>query len=197
MALQQEGGEDARFNREAGLAGEIATLVEPALDGMGYRLVRVQVSGRDGQTVQIMAERPDGSMRIEDCEQVSRALSPLLDAFDPVPGSYRLEVSSPGIDRPLVRVSDFAEWQGHEAKVELRSPLDGRKRFRGVLEGIEDGKARMAYNEDSGERRTVGFPVDQIADAKLVLTDDLVRETLRRAKRARRLAGDTATDVQD
>lgn len=201
MALQQEGGEDARLNREAGLAGEIAALVEPALDGMGYRLVRVQVSGRDGQTVQIMAERPDGSMRIEDCEQVSRALSPLLDAFDPVPGSYRLEVSSPGIDRPLVRVSDFAEWRGHEAKIELKSPIDGRKRFRGVLEGVEDGEVRMAYDEDQGEQRTVGFPIDQIADAKLVLTDDLVRETLRRSKRARRLADDladdTATDVQE
>ena len=193
MALQQNGAEDARFNPETGLRGEIAALVEPALVGLGFRLVRVQISGRDGQTVQVMAERPDGGMRIEDCETVSRALSPLLDAFDPMPGSYRLEVSSPGIDRPLVRATDFLAWRGHEAKVELKAPVGGRKRFRGVLQGVEDGEVRMAYEEEQGGPHTVGFPVGLIAEAKLVLTDDLVRETLRRAKRDRRLAGERAT----
>jgi ribosome maturation factor RimP len=183
MALQHDDAEDGRFIRETGQAAEIAALVEPALEHLGFRLVRIQISGRDGQTVQIMAERPTGGMRIEDCEAVSRALSPLLDAFDPMPGSYRLEVSSPGIDRPLVRASDFVEWRGHEAKIELKAPIDGRKRFRGVLKGFDGGEVRMAGDED----QVFGFSIGQIADAKLVLTDELVRETLRRAKQHRRV----------
>jgi ribosome maturation factor RimP len=189
MAQQHGDAEDGRFIRETGQAAEIAALVEPALEHLGFRLVRVQISGRDGQTVQIMAERPTGVMRIEDCEAVSRALSPLLDAFDPIPGSYRLEVSSPGIDRPLVRASDFVEWCGHEAKIELKAPLDGRRRFRGVLKGFDDGKVRMAHDED----RVVDFSIAQIADAKLVLTDALVRETLRRSKQDRRASQRTTT----
>jgi ribosome maturation factor RimP len=135
-----------------------------------------------------MAERPNADMRIEDCEALSRALSPLLDAFDPLPGSYRLEVSSPGIDRPLVRATDFSDWRGCEAKVELKAPVGGRKRFRGVLEGFEEGEVKMSLDEEHGGRHVVAFPLDLIAEAKLILTDELVRETLRRAKRGRRLA---------
>ena len=134
---------DRRFARETGTERTIADLAEPVLEELGFRLVRVKVSGRDGGTVQIMAERAGGEMSIEDCAVISRSLSPVLDAYDPMPGHYNLEVSSPGIDRPLVRPSDFALWVGHEAKVELKEPVDGRKRFRGVIEGIADDEARL------------------------------------------------------
>jgi len=116
-----------RFTRETGLAADIAALVEPALEDLGFRLVRVQVLGRDGQTVQIMAERMDGTMSIDDCETASRQLSPLIDAHDPLPGSYRLEISSPGIDRPLVRPSDFSDWAGHEAKIAIAARSKGSR----------------------------------------------------------------------
>jgi ribosome maturation factor RimP len=192
MALEHDHAEDARFIRETGVTADIAELVEPVLASMGFRLIRVQISGRDGHTVQIMAERPEGGMKIEDCEAISRALSPLLDAFDPMPGSYRLEVSSPGIDRPLVRVTDFLDWRGYEAKVELKAPVGGRKRFRGVLEGFEAGEVRMTCDAEQGGRQVVGLPINLIAEAKLVLTDELVRETLRRAKRIHRLAHERA-----
>lgn len=171
-----------RFIRETGLAADLAELVEPVLDSLGFRLVRVEVSGRDGRTVQIMAERPDGSMTIDDCEAVSKAVSPLLDVRDLVADSYRLEVSSPGIDRPLVRPSDFVDWAGSEAKIELKTPIDGRKRFRGRLEGFEDGEALIEADLGEAGRKVIGLAVGMIAGAKLVLTDDLIREALARAK---------------
>jgi ribosome maturation factor RimP len=174
-----------RFIREAGLAARVADLVEPALLDRGFRLVRVAVSGREGKTVQVMAERADGTLTIEDCETISRDISPLLDVNDPVAGSYRLEVSSPGIDRPLVRPSDFEDWAGYEAKIELKEPIDGRKRFRGMLEGFEDGEVRIAVDLDQIGRTVIGLPVGLIAEAKLVLTDELIREALRRAKKSK------------
>lgn len=183
MDQRDEVADSRRFIREAGRAADIAALVEPALEDLGFRLVRVQVLGRDGQTVQIMADRAGGTITIEDCEAISRQLSPLLDAHDPLPGSYRLEISSPGIDRPLVRPSDFEDWAGHEAKIELKELVGGRKRYRGVLEGYEDGEVRMECTLDQQGTQVLGFPVDLIADAKLVLTDELVREALRRAKK--------------
>lgn len=128
---------EKRLVREAGVAARVAQAIEGPLQGLGFRLVRVKMSNINGCTVQIMAERPDGSFTIDDCEAVSRAISPILDVDDPVGGAYNLEVSSPGIDRPLVRISDFARWVGYEAKVELSPPLDGRKRFRGIL-GVPD-----------------------------------------------------------
>ena len=134
---------DRRFARETGPARAIADLAEPVLEELGFRLVRVKVSGRDGGTVQIMAERPSGEMSVEDCATISRRLSPVLDAYDPMPGQYRLEVSSPGIDRPLVRPSDFALWAGHEAKIELSELVDGRKRFRGLIEGVAKTEVRL------------------------------------------------------
>ncbi len=164
------------------MAAELARLVEPVLESLGFRLVRIQVSGRQGQTVQVMAERPDGTMTIDDCETVSRNLSPLLDTVDLVSGSYHLEVSSPGIDRPLVRASDFETWAGYEAKVELKSPVDGRKRFRGLIDGFEGGEARIACEIEGAGTQVLGFPVDLVADARLVLTEELVREALRRSK---------------
>jgi ribosome maturation factor RimP len=139
------------------------------LEELGFRLVRVKVSGRDGGTVQIMAERPSGEMTVEDCAIISRRLSPVLDAYDPMPGQYRLEVSSPGIDRPLVRPSDFALWAGHEAKIELKELVDGRKRFRGVIEGVEDDEVRLRMELDGkAEPVTIGLPFSLIGEAKLV-----------------------------
>lgn len=172
-----------RFIRETGLALEIAAIVEPALEDLGFRLVRVAMLGRgDRQTLQIMAERSDGTISVGDCETISKQLSPLLDAFDPLPGAYSLEVSSPGIDRPLVRASDFEDWSGHEAKIELREPIDGRKRFRGILEGAEGDEVRLEVDLDQIGRQVIGLPIALIGEARLVLTDELVRASLRRSK---------------
>ncbi len=187
MQTGVDSAEHRRFLTEHGLEAEIASLVEPALDDLGFRLVRVQVSGRDGKTVQVMAERPDGTITIDDCEAISRQLSPLLDVHDVVTGSYRLEVSSPGIDRPLVRPSDFESWSGNEVKIELKELVGGKKRYRGTLEGFEDGEVRVEVDLDQDGRTTLGFPVGLIADAKLVLTDELIREALVRAKRQAKL----------
>lgn len=163
------GNADRRFARETGPARTVADLAEPVLAELGFRLVRVKVSGRDGGTVQIMAERPSGEMSVEDCATISRALSPVLDAYDPMPGQYRLEVSSPGIDRPLVRPSDFASWAGREAKVELTEPVDGRKRFRGVIEGIAKDEVRLRIElEGKAEPVVIGLPFSLIGEAKLV-----------------------------
>lgn len=171
-----------RFMRETGLAAEFALIAEPVLEGMGFRLVRVHISGATERIVQIMAERPDGSMTVDDCEMISKGLSPVIDVADPLSGKYRLEISSPGIDRPLVRPSDFEDWSGHEAKIELKEPVDGRKRFKGMLEGFEDGEVRIAAEAGALGVQHLGFPVALVADARLVLTDDLIRDALTRAK---------------
>jgi ribosome maturation factor RimP len=173
-----------RFVREDGLAGQIAHLVEPVLVDLGFRLVRVRVTGQDGATVQVMAERPDGTMTIDDCAVVSRQLSPVLDVHDPLPGRYRLEISSPGIDRPLVCASDFVAWKGHEARLETREMFDGRKRFRGTLVGFEEGEVLLEVDLPGVGIQVIGLRLDLLSEAKLVLTDALVRETLRRSGRA-------------
>jgi ribosome maturation factor RimP len=183
-----DGHDEPRLVIETGLAARIAAFVEPALMGLGYRLVRVRVSGRDGMTVQIMAERPDGSFTIEDCELASRTLSPALDVEDPIPGGYRLELSSPGIDRPLVRRSDFERAIGHEAKIEMEVPVDGRKRFRGEITGTEGGDAMVRFVNSAGETQTARLPIGDIAEARLVLTDALVLQSLKRGKDAARTA---------
>jgi ribosome maturation factor RimP len=165
-----------RFYRESGMAARIAALAEPVVDELGYRLVRVKVSGQGASTLQIMVDRPDRAITVDDCALVSRRLSPLLDANDPMPGSFLLEVSSPGIDRPLVRPSDFLDWAGFEAKIEMKELVDARRRFRGIIEGFEDGEARLQVElKDFDEPQTIGLPVDLIADAKLVLTDELLK----------------------
>lgn len=172
-----------RFIVESGLARAISDLVEPVLADLGFRLVRVDVTGRDGKTVQVMAERPDGTMTIDDCESVSRQISPLLDVHDPIAGAYRLEVSSPGIDRPLVRLQDFETWAGHEAKVEIKQPVEGQKRFRGRIEGVEDGEIRLETELAGHGVKVIGLSASEVASARLVLTDELVREALSRAKK--------------
>jgi ribosome maturation factor RimP len=173
---------EPRLVTETGLAARVAAAIEPALGTLGFRLVRVKVTGRDGGTLQVMAERPDGSFTIDDCEMTSRALSPILDVEDPIQGAYRLEVSSPGIDRPLARRSDIERAIGHEAKIEMVSMIEGRKRFRGVIEGIENDAVKLKSTEG---KEDAALPLSEIADAKLVLTDALIEESLRRDKRAK------------
>ena len=175
--------DEPRLYSETGLAARIAHIAAPTLMGLGFRLVRVKISGQDGMTLQIMAEKPDGTMNIDDCELASETLSPVLDVEDAIAQAYRLEMSSPGIDRPLVRPSDFEVWAGHEVKVEMAVPVAGRKRFKGTLEGFEDGEVRIEADLGELGRQHLGFPVRLVADAKLVLTDELVREALSRAKK--------------
>lgn len=183
-AIQQGAGAPTeRFLRETGPAADIAALAEPVLEDMGFRLVRVVMSRRDGATIQIMADKAGGTINVDDCAHISRRLSPLLDAHDPVQGRYYLEVSSPGIDRILVRPSDFEDWAGYEVKVELKELIDGRKRFRGILEGYEDGEMRLQVQlDEKSEPEVIGLPIDLIHDAKLVLTEELIRASLARAK---------------
>jgi ribosome maturation factor RimP len=182
---------EPRLVAETGLAARVAAIAEPVLDGLGFRLVRVRISGMSGMTVQIMAERPDATMSIEDCETASRALSPVLDAEDLIDRAYRLEISSPGIDRPLVRRSDFERFAGHVVKVEMAVACDGRRRFRGVLIGTEGEAAKIRRDDvKEGEMAEVLLPIGDMAEARLVLTDALVAESLKRAKAAERATGD-------
>ena len=156
----------------------LARLVEPTVEGMGFRLVRIRLMGGKRTTVQIMAERPNGTMEVEDCADLSRAVSAVLDVEDPIATEYTLEVSSPGIDRPLTRLDDFERWRGYVAKLETAEPIDGRKRFKGTLQGVADGEVQIEIDEG-----TIGLRFDWLADAKLVLTDALVAESLRARKR--------------
>jgi ribosome maturation factor RimP len=177
---------EPRLVAETGVAARVAAVAAPVLADLGFRLVRVMVSGLDGCTVQVMAERPDGSMAIEECEAISRALSPVLDNADPIERAYRLEISSPGIDRPLVRRSDFERHAGQIIKVELAIAVAGRRRFRGVLAGIEGEAVRLRLDNGPDGEDTVLLPIDDIAEAKIVLTDDLIAASLRRGKAAAR-----------
>lgn len=178
---------EERIVRESGTDARIALIVEPVLEGMGYRLVRVRLSTQNGLTLQIMAERPDGTMTVEDCEEVSRALSPVLDVEDPVDKAYNLEVSSPGIDRPLVRRSDFAAAIGHLAKLETTTLIAGRKRFRGRIAGLGEHNVAIEREQpDEAGDVASEIPLDAIAEARLVLTDDLIRDALKKDKKARR-----------
>ncbi len=178
---------DRRIARETGPALRVAHLAEPLLEDMGFRLVRVRMAGRD---LQVMAERPDGTLSIDDCAAISRALSPVLDVDDPVPGSYNLEISSPGIARPLVRPSDFETWAGHEARLEMHTPIDGRRRFRGVLEGYDEETnevrlflpAEKADGEKGAPDVLIGLDFDDIQSARLVMSDDLLNIAANRAR---------------
>ena len=179
----QDTQQETRIVVETGVAARVAAIVEPAIADLGYRLVRVRISSQNGCTVQIMAERPDGTMTVEGCEAVSQAVSPALDVDDPVQAAYHLEVSSPGIDRPLVRPGDFARWAGHLAKIDTLEPVAGRKRFRGTLLGIEGENALIARDDaKTEEERNVAIPMRLIGESRLVLTDALVTESLRRGK---------------
>jgi len=187
--VERANASEPRLISEPGLPARVAAIAEPVLEGLGYRLVRVKVSSADGCTVQIMAERPDGTMAVEDCEAASRALSPVLDVADPIDRAYRLEISSPGIDRPLVRLSDFERYAGNLVKIETELPINGRRRFRGLLLGTEDEAARLRRDDvTEGEEADVLLPLAEISEARLVLTEQLVAQALRREKTAKREA---------
>jgi ribosome maturation factor RimP len=178
--------EEPRLITEPGRAARVAGLAEPVLADLGYRLVRVRISAFAGCTVQIMAERPDGTMTIEDCQAASRALASVFGAADPIESSYRLEISSPGIDRPLVRRSDFDRYAGHQAQVEVAVPIEGRRRFRGELAGTEGECVRLRCAAPDSEPADVLLRIDDMTEAKLVLTDALVTQALRRSKQDER-----------
>ena len=194
--------DEPRLVSETGVAARVAAIAIPVLEQLGLRLVRVRLLAQNGQTLQIMAERADGGMTVADCEAASGALSPELDVADPIAGEYRLEVSSPGIDRPLVRVSDFRRAINHEAKIELMQPhSDGRKRFRGVIGGVE-GEGRDAVltlernDARADEEKTVRLSLRDLDEAKLMLTEALIRASLRAAKAGSETTG-AAGEEQD
>jgi ribosome maturation factor RimP len=188
------GLDEARLIVDHGAARRVGEIAAPVLRDLGLRLVRVKISGADGATVQIMAERPDGSMSIDECELASSALSPVFDLEDPVSQAYRLEISSPGIDRPLVRVSDFERALGHEAKIEMSIPVGTRKRFRGIIETAGAGEIGLRLpGEDSAEGVLFALTIREMAEARLVMTEELIRTTLRREKAAKKKGSGDAT----
>ncbi len=160
-------------------ANFLESLIAPAVQAQGYRLVRLRLMGAKRKTLQILAERPDGQMDVEDCAKLSRAVSEVLEASDPISEEYVLEVSSPGIDRPLTAPEDFARFAGHDARVELARGVDGRRRFKGLLIGLEGADVVMNVTDADEGIRQVRFPFDDIAEAKLVLTNRLIQESLK------------------
>ncbi|WP_042775853.1 ribosome maturation factor RimP [Sinorhizobium fredii] len=177
---------EPRLITETGLDRRIADIIEPVMVQMGFRLVRVRMSGQNGLTLQIMTERNDGTMTVEDCEDVSKAISPVLDVEDPIDKAYHLEVSSPGIDRPMVRKSDFVRWQGHLMKCETSIMVDGRKRFRGKIVSVDEDDFRLERDQPAyGEEAMVAIPFTALSEARLILTDDLIRDALAADKKAK------------
>ncbi|UXN02585.1 MULTISPECIES: ribosome maturation factor RimP [unclassified Bartonella] len=193
---------EPRLFEEIGVEARVNAVIAPVLKPLGYRIVRINLSGLNGLTLQIMAERADGTMTIDDCEIVSRTVSPVLDVEDVIERKYHLEVSSPGIDRALVRKSDFVNWRGHIAKVETSEMVDGRRKFRGHIESVDgDGFTIRTDKAAYGEALSVKIGFNLLSDARLILTDDLIRDALRKDKALRQslipedeLGGD---DVQD
>ncbi|ALI55755.1 hypothetical protein IMCC12053_1808 [Celeribacter marinus] len=169
---------------KAAIDRRLAEIITPVLEGMGFELVRVRLmSSTKSKTLQIMAQRPDGGIEVDECAQISTAVSAVLDVEDPIEDEYTLEVSSPGIDRPLTRLKDFAAFEGYEVKIETTEMIDGRRRFKGALAGVEGEDVLLAI-EENGEELTIGLKFDWLSDAKLVLTDELIREMLRQRKDA-------------
>jgi ribosome maturation factor RimP len=188
-AEQGEGFQDDRIIRESGTEASVAAIIAPVMRAMGFQLVRVRLSGQNGLTLQIMAERPDGTMTVEDCEELSRAVSPALDVDDPIDKAYHLEVSSPGIDRPLVRRADFIASKGHLVKIDTSILVGDRKRFRGkIVEADDEGVVITREQPAYGEEPTVRIPFEAISEARLILTDDLIREALSKDNKARKEA---------
>ena len=157
----------------------MAEILTPVIEGMGFEIVRIRLMGGRTKTLQVMAERPDGGIEVDECARISGAISAVLDVEDPLEDAYTLEVSSPGIDRPLTRLKDFETYQGYEAKLETTEMIDGRRRFKGVLAGIEGDEVLIDIEEG-----TIGLQFEWLSDAKLVLTDELIREMLRQRKAA-------------
>ena len=155
----------------------LAEILRPVVEGMGFDLVRVRLMGGRTPTLQIMAERPDGGIEVEDCANISTAVSALLDVEDPIEEGYTLEVSSPGIDRPLTRLSDFDAWEGYDARLETAEPIDGRRRFKGTLSGTQDGEILLEIAEG-----VIGLDFDWLSEARLVMSDALIRDMLKAGK---------------
>ena len=168
---------------KASIDRRLAEVIEPVIEDLGFELVRVRLQGGKTATLQIMADRPEGGINVDDCAEISTAVSATLDVQDPIEENYHLEVSSPGIDRPLTRMKDFESFEGYEARLDLNQPIDGRKRFKGTLAGTE-GTEVLINIEDQGATHTIGLDFDLLADAKLVLTDELIKEMLRQKKEA-------------
>jgi len=160
----------------------LAAILTPVIEGMGFELVRVRYMSGKTKTLQVMADRPDGGIEVDECADISTAISATLDVEDPIEEAYNLEVSSPGIDRPLTRLKDFEVWAGYEAKIETTELIDGRRRFRGTLQGVEDGEVLLETEIEGEGRATIGLQFDWLSDAKLILTDELIREMLRQRK---------------
>ncbi|MCC5966464.1 MAG: ribosome maturation factor RimP [Natronohydrobacter sp.] len=159
----------------------LAEIVTPVIEGLGFELVRLRLMAGKTRTLQIMADRPEGGIEVQDCADISTAVSAVLDVDDPLEDAYTLEVSSPGIDRPLTRLKDFATWEGYEARIETTELIDGRRRFKGVLAGVEENEVLIEI-EEGGETLTIGLQFDWLSDAKLILTDELIAEMLRARK---------------
>lgn len=186
---------EPRLITETGIDARVAAIVEPVIVGMGYQLVRVKLSGQNGLTLQIMAEHPDGTMTVNDCEILSTAISPVLDVEDPIDKMYHLELSSPGIDRPMVRKGDFRRWTGHLVKCETSVMVEGRKRFRGKIASADDeGFVIEREQVTEGEKAEVTIPFSALAEARLILTDDLIRDALKADKAARAAANENIED---
>jgi len=183
---QTEIAAEPRLVVETGLDRRVADIIEPTIEQIGYRLVRVRLSAQNGATLQIMCERPDGTMTVEDCEKVSMAVSPVLDVEDPIDKAYHLEVSSPGIDRPMVRKSDFSRWLGHLLKCETSILVDGRKRFRGKIVATDENGFTLERDQPAaGDEPTVVIPFTALAEGRLILTDELIRDALAADKKAK------------
>ncbi|WP_415184572.1 ribosome maturation factor RimP [Phaeovulum sp.] len=169
----------------------LAEIVTPTIEGLGYELVRIRLMSGKIATLQIMADRPDGGINVEDCAKISTAVSAIMDVEDPIESNYTLEVSSPGIDRPLTRLKDFDIWIGYEARLETTELIDGRKRFKGVLAGTEGDEVLITIDEG-----TIGLKFDWLDDAKLILTDELIAEMLRARKEAGIIDEDKFDDIE-
>lgn len=176
---------------KAAIDRKLAEIIQPVIEGLGYELVRVRMLGGKTKAMQIMAERPDGGIEVDDCAKISTAVSAILDVEDPFEDPYALEVSSPGIDRPLTRFKDFEMWNGYEAKIETDELVDGRRRFKGVLAGVNDDEILITIAEG-----TIGLKFDWLSDAKLILTDELISEMLRQRKASGDINEDDFDDIE-
>ncbi len=173
----------------------LAEIVTPVIEGMGFELVRIRLMGGNTRTLQIMAERPDGGIEVDDCGEISIAVSAILDVEDPIEDNFILEVSSPGIDRPLTRLKDFETWKGWEGRIETTELVDGRRRFKGTLSGVEGDEVLITI-EEAGQPVTIGLQFDWLADAKLILTDELITEMLRQRKASGVIDEDQFDEIQ-
>jgi len=180
---------------KAAIDRRLAEIVTPVIEDLGYELVRIRLMSGKATTLQIMADKPDGGIEVDDCADISNAVSAVLDVEDPIIDAYALEVSSPGIDRPLTRLKDFEMFEGYEAKLETAEMVGGRRRFKGELAGTEEDEVLINI-EDQGETVTIGLKFDWLSDAKLVLTDDLIKEMLRQRKEAGTLNEDAFDEIE-